>query len=294
MFLLLAQLLGLGEVLLGVDFFVFDGWYHHSLFTIEGLLPLVKVFQQLGLIRRRDLVVIDLLLQPRVNLLHTFVACIFKLCVVVSISLNDLDSFAEVADLIALVNPLKVDLLDGNVVVRSHCCFIFQFRFKLAVLSVDELREVGHFVHRVELAVELPVLLSELQQVFFIPFAPIALCGFLSVEFVTELLRVRAMLDKALKLFLVLFAILLVFVRVVSLETYRKEFQCSFLRAYGGVLQSSIAQLCQHSHHDVAEMVLQEGSAITALGYLLQLTFLVEFNWKLILQFGEFVGCRVS
>lgn len=87
--------------------------------------------------------------------------------------------------------------------------------------SVYELREIGSLVLCVQLAVELPVLLGKLEDVLFVPVTPGCRSSLLLVELVTQLLRIRAVLDEPLQLLLVLLAVLLVLVGVVGLQAYR-------------------------------------------------------------------------
>lgn len=60
------------------------------------------------------------LFEPGVELFHSVVACVLEFGVVVSVGFDNLDGFAQVAHLIALLDPLEVYSLNRDVLVCRH------------------------------------------------------------------------------------------------------------------------------------------------------------------------------
>lgn len=115
----------------------------------------------------------------------------------------------------------------------------------------------------------------------------------LPLQLLPDLLRVVTLLNELAQFLRVLLTVLVVLVGVVGLEADRQELQCAFLRAKGWILRAPVAELGKTLHHDVAEMVLQEGGAVVPLGDLLEVTLLLELYRQLVRQFHHLVQCRI-
>jgi hypothetical protein len=118
-FLLFGQCTALLKILLGLYVCIACRVLPCSLITDYPALPLANLPQYLLLLLRSDIIIKPLPLQARVELFQPRLASILQIDVVVAVILDDFDGTADEVDIRALLYPVEVDPVDGDVLVAS-------------------------------------------------------------------------------------------------------------------------------------------------------------------------------